>query len=53
MLKTELCTRIGIEYPIFSVGMGPVAGPALAAAVSERRSLWCPRHRVVAGEGGA
>lgn len=34
MLKTELCTRIGIEYPIFSVGMGTVAGPALAAAVS-------------------
>lgn len=34
MLKTELCTRLGIECPIFSVGMGPVAGPALVAAVS-------------------
>jgi nitronate monooxygenase len=34
MLKTELCTRLGIEHPIFSVGMGTVAGPALAAAVS-------------------
>lgn len=34
MLETELCTRIGIEYPIFSAGMGTAAGPALAAAVS-------------------
>src|SRR5262249_23726463 len=34
MLKTTLCRRLGIEYPIFSVGMGPAAGPDLAAAVS-------------------
>ena len=33
MLRT-LCHQIGIAYPIFSVGMGPVAGPELAAAVS-------------------
>ena len=26
-LRTELCDRIGIEYPIISAGMGPVAGP--------------------------
>jgi nitronate monooxygenase len=34
MLRTPLCDQIGIAYPIFSVGMGPVAGPELAAAVS-------------------
>src|SRR5262249_54284302 len=34
MLRTPLCQQIGIPYPIFSVGMGPVAGPALTAAVS-------------------
>jgi len=34
MLKTALCHQIGIAYPIFSAGMGPVAGPELAAAVS-------------------
>ena len=34
MLRTPLCHQLGIEYPIFSVGMGPVAGPDLAAAVS-------------------
>jgi nitronate monooxygenase len=34
MLHTPLCQQIGIAYPIFSVGMGPVAGPELAAAVS-------------------
>ncbi|WP_017316171.1 NAD(P)H-dependent flavin oxidoreductase [Mastigocladopsis repens] len=34
MLKTPLCHQIGISYPIFSAGMGPAAGPELAAAVS-------------------
>jgi nitronate monooxygenase len=34
MLRTPLCHQIGMAYPIFSVGMGPVAGPELAAAVS-------------------
>ena len=34
MLRTPLCHQLGIAYPIFSVGMGPVAGPELAAAVS-------------------
>src|SRR5262249_16545140 len=34
MLRTPLCQQIGIAYPIFSVGMGPVAGPELAAAAS-------------------
>jgi len=34
MLSTPLCHQIGIAYPLFSVGMGPVAGPELAAAVS-------------------
>lgn len=35
MLKTALCRQLGIEYPIFSVGMGGgMAGPELTAAVS-------------------
>ena len=35
MLKTTLCHQLGIEYPLFSVGMGAgMAGPELAAAVS-------------------
>jgi NAD(P)H-dependent flavin oxidoreductase YrpB (nitropropane dioxygenase family) len=34
MLRTPLCQQLGIAYPILSVGMGPVAGPELAAAVS-------------------
>lgn len=35
MLQTSLCRQLGIEYPIFSVGMGGgMAGPELAAAVS-------------------
>jgi nitronate monooxygenase len=35
MLTTSLCRQLGIEYPIFSVGMGGgIAGPELVAAVS-------------------
>ena len=34
MLMTSLCRLLGIEHPIFSVGMGTCAGPELAAAVS-------------------
>ncbi len=34
MLRTPLCRLLGIEHPIFSVGMGTGAGPELAAAVS-------------------
>jgi NAD(P)H-dependent flavin oxidoreductase YrpB (nitropropane dioxygenase family) len=34
MLRTPLCEALGIEYPIFSVGMGALAGPELVAAVS-------------------
>lgn len=35
MLKTALCRQLGIEHPIFSVGMGGgMAGPELTAAVS-------------------
>jgi nitronate monooxygenase len=32
--RTSLCDLIGIEYPIVQAGMGGVAGPQLAAAVS-------------------
>ncbi len=45
-LRTELCEMLGIEYPVFSAGMGPVAGGAepvatadLVAAVSEAGGL--------------
>jgi len=35
MLQTSLCRQLGIEYPIFSVGIGGgMAGPELVAAVS-------------------
>jgi NAD(P)H-dependent flavin oxidoreductase YrpB (nitropropane dioxygenase family) len=34
MIKTPVCRQLGIEFPILSVGMGALAGPALAAAVS-------------------
>ena len=34
-LKTEICERIGIEYPVFQAGMGFVARGTLAGAVSE------------------
>lgn len=34
MLRTPLCSALGIDYPILSVGMGALAGPELTAAVS-------------------
>jgi NAD(P)H-dependent flavin oxidoreductase YrpB (nitropropane dioxygenase family) len=34
MLQTPLCRDMGIEFPVFSVGMSWLAGPELAAAVS-------------------
>jgi NAD(P)H-dependent flavin oxidoreductase YrpB (nitropropane dioxygenase family) len=34
MLQTPLCREMGIKFPIFSVGMSWLAGPELAAAVS-------------------
>ena len=34
MVTTALCRTLGIEHPIFSVGMGPAAGVELVAAVS-------------------
>jgi nitronate monooxygenase len=35
MLKTPLCGQLGIEYPLFSAGLGGgMAGPELVAAVS-------------------
>ncbi len=34
ILKTALCEQLGIEHPIFSVGIGPAATAELAAAVS-------------------
>ena len=33
-IRTDLCRRLGIRYPIFSVGFGQAAGPELVAAVS-------------------
>jgi nitronate monooxygenase len=34
MIRTPLCHRLGIAYPIFSAGMACSAGPELVAAVS-------------------
>jgi nitronate monooxygenase len=38
-LETELCRRLGIDHPVWCAGMGGVAGPELAAAVSEAGGL--------------
>ena len=38
-LKTDLCDRLGIEYPILQSGMGMVAGPDLVAEVSRAGGL--------------
>ncbi|PPR64919.1 MAG: Nitronate monooxygenase [Alphaproteobacteria bacterium MarineAlpha4_Bin2] len=38
-LKTEICERIGIEYPVFQAGMGFVARGTLAGAVSKAGGL--------------
>jgi len=34
-LHTELCDRLGIEYPVLLAGMGPVAGRGEAVATAE------------------
>jgi NAD(P)H-dependent flavin oxidoreductase YrpB (nitropropane dioxygenase family) len=39
MVHTPLCERLGIEVPIISAGMGPIAGPELVAAVSNAGGL--------------
>ncbi|MDH3679661.1 MAG: nitronate monooxygenase [Acidimicrobiia bacterium] len=36
---TPLCDQLGIEVPIISAGMGPIAGPDLVAAVSNAGGL--------------
>lgn len=41
MVKTALCHDLGIEHPVFSVGFGAAAGPALAAAVSNAGACGC------------
>jgi nitronate monooxygenase len=37
--RTSLCDLLGVEYPIVQSGMGGVAGPELAAAVSRAGGL--------------
>jgi NAD(P)H-dependent flavin oxidoreductase YrpB (nitropropane dioxygenase family) len=39
ILHTPLCGQLGIELPIISAGMGPIAGPDLVAAVSNAGGL--------------
>lgn len=39
MIKTELCSLLGIEYPVFQGGMAWIADGKLAAAVSEGGGL--------------
>ena len=38
-LHTPLCDRLGIDVPIISAGMGPIANPDLVAAVSNAGGL--------------
>ncbi|MEO8291068.1 MAG: nitronate monooxygenase [Gaiellaceae bacterium] len=38
-LRTPLCDSLGIEVPLLCAGMGSLAGPELAAAVSEAGGL--------------
>ena len=38
-LRTELCQRLGIRYPLVQTGMGWVAGPRLVAATTEAGGL--------------
>ena len=38
-LSTDVCRLLGIEYPILQSGMGGIAGPALAAEVSNAGGL--------------
>lgn len=38
-LHTPLCDRLGIDVPVISAGMGPIAGPDLVAAVSNAGGL--------------
>ena len=33
-MRTALCERLGIDYPVIQAAIGGAAGPALAAAVS-------------------
>ncbi|MBV1876764.1 MAG: nitronate monooxygenase [Pseudomonadales bacterium] len=40
-LRTPLCEKLGIDYPIFQAGMGYVARYELAAAVSAAGGLGC------------
>lgn len=48
MLRTSLCSLLGIEFPIFSVGFGAGAVPELVAALSNANacgvlgSAWLP-----------
>lgn len=39
VLRTALCERLGIEYPILQSGMGSVAGPDLVAEVARAGGL--------------
>src|SRR5947209_17146185 len=38
-LHTPLCDLLGIRYPILNAGIGPAAGPELAAAVTNAGGL--------------
>src|SRR5690349_7964007 len=39
MLRTPICEKLGIEYPIISAGMGGIALARLVAAVSNAGGL--------------
>ena len=49
MLKRLVYQQLEIDYPIFSVGMGPAAGPDLAATVSNAGACGVLRRRSIGG----
>src|SRR6266849_6435771 len=62
MLATRFTELVGCSVPIQQAGMGAVAPPELAAAVSEAggptdrahvAALWCQLHRLPVGSDGA
>jgi nitronate monooxygenase/enoyl-[acyl-carrier protein] reductase II len=48
---TPFCRRLGVEHPIWSVGMGMAAGPELAAAVSNAGGLGVVGTQGESGDG--
>ena len=46
-MKTALCERLGIEFPIIQAPMAGAVGPALASAVSNAGGLGMLEHNPI------